>query len=82
MRSPANGGRSGCYDRAIQNGILLDEFFRFVKNHNPELLEIIRAIQTRSAAKLRIAASSTPATLATTAMGTNGRKVARAVAID
>ncbi len=34
------------YDQAIQNGILVDEFFRFVKNHNPELLEIIRAIQT------------------------------------
>jgi hypothetical protein len=34
------------YDQAIQNGILVDEFFRFVKNHNPELVEIIRAIQT------------------------------------
>jgi hypothetical protein len=34
------------YDQAIQNGILVDEFFRFVENHNPELLEIISAIQT------------------------------------
>jgi len=34
------------HDQAIQNGILVDEFFRFVKNHNPELLEIIKAIQT------------------------------------
>jgi hypothetical protein len=34
------------YDQAIQNGILVDEFFRFVKIHNPELLEVIRAIQT------------------------------------
>ncbi len=34
------------YDQAIQNGILVDEFLRFVKNHNPELLEVIRAIQT------------------------------------
>ena len=34
------------YDQAIENGILVDEFLRFVKNHNPELLEIIRAIQT------------------------------------
>jgi hypothetical protein len=34
------------YDQAIENGILVDEFLRFVQNHNPELLEIIRAIQT------------------------------------
>jgi hypothetical protein len=34
------------YGQAIQNGILVDEFLRFVKIHNPELLEVIRAIQT------------------------------------
>ena len=34
------------YEQAIQNGILAEEFFRFVKIHNSELLEVIRAIQT------------------------------------
>ena len=40
------GGFGMSYDQAIHNGILVDEFFRFVKNYNPELLEIISAIQT------------------------------------
>ena len=30
------------YDQAIENHILVDEFLRFVKAYNPELLVIIR----------------------------------------
>jgi hypothetical protein len=33
------------YDQAIENGILMDQFLRFVKTYNPELLEVIKAIQ-------------------------------------
>ena len=33
------------YDQVIENRILVDEFLRFVKTYNPELLVIVRAIQ-------------------------------------
>ena len=40
------GGAFGMiYDQVIENRILVDEFLRFVKTCNPELLAIIRAIQ-------------------------------------
>jgi hypothetical protein len=40
------GGAFGMiYDQVIENRILVDEFLRFVKTYNPELLVIIRAIQ-------------------------------------
>ncbi len=41
-----SGAFGKSYNQAIESRILVDEFLGFVKNHDPELLGIVRAIQT------------------------------------
>lgn len=41
-----NSAVNTCCDRMIENCILIDEFFAFVRRHNPKLIPVLKALQT------------------------------------